>query len=83
MHKILFFLENAKMFWSLSEVYPDAATVWQAFEDALNAQRGIVLYRPAYERYLYQVLQEFMDDNVQYLEFRGTLTPVSLNIVLL
>ncbi|XP_037796782.1 adenosine deaminase 2-like [Penaeus monodon] len=58
------------------EVYPDAATVWQAFEDALNAQRGIVLYRPAYERYLYQVLQEFMDDNVQYLEFRGTLTPM-------
>lgn len=71
------------MFWSLPEAYPDANAAWQAFEDALDAQRGIVLYRPAYESYLYQVLQEFMEDNVLYLEFRGTLTPVSLCLVLL
>nr|XP_027227968.1 adenosine deaminase 2-like [Penaeus vannamei] len=58
------------------EAYPDANAAWQAFEDALDAQRGIVLYRPAYESYLYQVLQEFMEDNVLYLEFRGTLTPM-------
>ncbi|XP_042879327.1 adenosine deaminase 2-like [Penaeus japonicus] len=58
------------------EAYPDISSAWDAFEDALSAQKGIVLYRPAYESYLYQALKEFMEDNVLYLEFRGTLTPM-------
>ncbi|XP_042880560.1 adenosine deaminase 2-like [Penaeus japonicus] len=58
------------------EKYPDINAVWSAFEQSLIALTGMVMYRPAWEAYLYRVLQEFAADNVLALEFRGTLPPL-------
>ncbi|XP_047472163.1 LOW QUALITY PROTEIN: adenosine deaminase 2-like [Penaeus chinensis] len=58
------------------EKYPDINSVWQAFEHGLIAMTDMVMYRPAWEAYLYRVLQEFADDNVLAIEFRGTLPPL-------
>ncbi|XP_037798810.1 adenosine deaminase 2-like isoform X2 [Penaeus monodon] len=58
------------------EKYPDINSVWQAFEHGLIAMTGMVMYRPAWEAYLYRVLQEFAADNVLAIEFRGTLPPL-------
>nr|XP_045590757.1 adenosine deaminase 2-like [Procambarus clarkii] len=55
------------------EKYPDLNSVWSAFEKVFIAITDMVMYRPAWEAYLYQALQEFADDNVLYIEFRGTL----------
>lgn len=59
------------------ELYPDINTVWTAFERGLIGISGMVMYRPAWESYLYRALEEFAKDSVLYLEFRGVLPPVS------
>lgn len=53
--------------------FPDINAVWSAFERTLIAMTGMVMYKPAWEAYLYRALQEFMEDNVLHVEFRGTL----------
>ncbi|XP_063587816.1 adenosine deaminase 2-like [Penaeus indicus] len=58
------------------ELYPDINTVWTAFERGLIGISGMVMYRPAWESYLYRALEEFADDSVLYLEFRGVLPPI-------
>ncbi|KAF5290659.1 hypothetical protein FQR65_LT01949 [Abscondita terminalis] len=35
--------------------------------------KGIVNYRPVFEEFFYQALKELYDDNVMYLEYRGTI----------
>lgn len=55
------------------ERYPDINTVWSIFQGYFIAITDLVMYRPAWEAYLYHALQEFADDNVLYVEFRGTL----------
>ncbi|XP_066953421.1 adenosine deaminase 2-like [Macrobrachium rosenbergii] len=55
------------------EKFPDINAVWRAFESTLIAMTGMVMYRPAWEAYLYHALLEFMEDNVLHVEFRGTL----------
>lgn len=59
-----------------AEKYPDINVVWSAFEGTLIALSGMLMYRPAWEAYLYRALSEFVDDNVLYVEFRGTLSPI-------
>ncbi|MPC85399.1 Adenosine deaminase CECR1 [Portunus trituberculatus] len=59
------------------EKYPDINTVWSIFQGYFMAITDLVMYRPAWEAYLYHALGEFADDNVMYIEFRGTLPPVS------
>lgn len=61
-------------------MYPDINTVWSIFQGYFMAMTDLVMYRPAWEAYLYQALSEFADDNVLYVEFRGTLPPVSPSV---
>ncbi|KAK7079061.1 cat eye syndrome chromosome region, candidate 1 [Halocaridina rubra] len=55
------------------EAYPDINKVWSSFESTLIALTGMVMYRPAWEVYLYRALEEFKQDNILHVEFRGTL----------
>lgn len=58
------------------ELYPDINTVWSIFQGYFIAITDLVMYRPAWEAYLEQALTEFADDNILYVEFRGTLPPL-------
>lgn len=58
------------------EKYPDENAAWAAFQGYFVAITDMLMYRPAWEGYLYHALQEFVDDNVLYIEFRGTLPPI-------
>ncbi|KAK8401600.1 hypothetical protein O3P69_001022 [Scylla paramamosain] len=58
------------------EKYPDINTVWDVFQAYFDTINGLVMYRPAWETYLYHALGELADDNVLYVEFRGSLTPL-------
>lgn len=59
------------------KVYPNTDVVWQRFYALFGASDGLVFYEPVFKAYFYEALQEFYDDNVQYIEFRGLLTKVS------
>ncbi|XP_063915321.1 adenosine deaminase 2-like [Zophobas morio] len=49
----------------------DINEVWSAFEDIFEFVAPLFDYRQFLHDYLYQVLREFHDDNVKYLEIRG------------
>ncbi|KAF5290658.1 hypothetical protein FQR65_LT01948 [Abscondita terminalis] len=53
--------------------YKGINEVWTAFQNMFSTNYGLVTYGPVFEDYLYQVLQELYDDNVMYIEIRGTL----------
>ncbi|KAF2348628.1 Adenosine deaminase-related growth factor [Trinorchestia longiramus] len=53
------------------EAYPTVDAAWQRFNQYFESIDGIVSYRPAFEAYHTQSLQELLQDGVQYLEFRG------------
>lgn len=59
-----------------SIVYSDINTVWNKFMELFICFGPIVTYSEAWKDYYRQALQEFYDDGVQYLEFRGTLPEV-------
>ena len=61
-----------------ADAYPDINAVWNAFERSLAAPNGIILYAPVFVDYIYQGLQSFYDDNVQYIEIRTSLAAVRL-----
>ncbi|XP_008216020.3 adenosine deaminase 2-like [Nasonia vitripennis] len=48
--------------------------VWNKFQEIFAVIKGLVTYRPAFEIYFYQALQELYDDNVMYFEFRASLS---------
>ncbi|KAF2898264.1 hypothetical protein ILUMI_07905 [Ignelater luminosus] len=56
------------------EKYPDINTVWKAMEDIFKTVDVMLNYKPIFQEYLYQALQELYDDNVMYLEIRVTLS---------
>ncbi|XP_069683236.1 adenosine deaminase 2-like [Periplaneta americana] len=51
--------------------YPDINAVWKIFIKIFRTVRGLIFYRPAFESYYLQVLKEFKEDNVMYLELRS------------
>lgn len=53
--------------------YKDINAVWDAFMNAFITLTPIITYKPVFEEYFYEVLQRLYNDNIQYLEFRGTL----------
>lgn len=59
------------------ETYPTINDVWAAFENTLIAASGIITYEPVFVDYLYEGLQSFYKDNVQYMEIRTTLPKVA------
>lgn len=56
--------------------YSDIDAVWARFMQLFGAFDPIVLNDEVWVEYYYESLKEFLDDNVQYLEFRGLLPPV-------
>ncbi|XP_058123325.1 adenosine deaminase 2-A-like [Anopheles ziemanni] len=70
--------ESIRRYFSLYEedplkVYKSINDVWSRFTKMFFALDPIVTYRPVWESYFRAALQEFYDDNVMYLEFRGVL----------
>mgnify|MGYP005983757957 FL=1 len=51
--------------------YGDINAVWSTFQGIFGFVSPLFDYRQFLHDYLYQVLQEFNDDNVKYLEIRG------------
>nr|CAD7569790.1 unnamed protein product [Timema californicum] len=58
------------------ERYPNINVAWQKFSGLFSVVNGMVTYRPLFEEYYYQTLQEFLDDGVAYIELRGVLPNV-------
>ncbi|XP_072506251.1 adenosine deaminase 2 isoform X4 [Notamacropus eugenii] len=56
--------------------YSDQAVIWARFENIFTATEGLVHYAPVFKEYFTRGLEEFYEDNVQYLELRATLYPV-------
>lgn len=54
----------------------DINYVWSRFKSIFGILGGIVCYDEVWKAYYHQALQEFLDDGVQYLEFRGLLPTV-------
>lgn len=53
--------------------YKDINAVWGAFMDIFIVLTPLLTFRPVFEDYFYEVLQHLYNDNVMYLEMRGTL----------
>lgn len=53
--------------------HPDIDAAWTAFQNTFATVESLVLYKPLFKEYFYQALLELYEDNVKYLEFRGTL----------
>lgn len=58
------------------EAYKDVNSVWEAFSKTFKTIQPLINYEPVLKKYLYRALEEFHQDNVKYVEFRGTLSPV-------
>lgn len=56
--------------------YPDINAVWKKFESGIQTITLMITYKPVFADYFYQGLQELYDDNVNYVEVRGTLPVV-------
>jgi len=63
------------------KVYPTAGDIWRRFVLVYRSISGLLMYAPVSRAYLYQTLQEFRDDGVQYIELRTTLMPVCTRFV--
>ncbi|KAJ4432791.1 hypothetical protein ANN_21430 [Periplaneta americana] len=61
------------------EAYPDVNTVWKVFEKITKTVNGLVYYKPAFERYFYQLLKEFHEDNIMYAELRSEVSGVNIH----
>ncbi|XP_046383726.1 adenosine deaminase 2-like isoform X1 [Ischnura elegans] len=55
------------------EKYPNIDVVWEYFYRILDLVGGLVTYKPVFAEYYKRTLEEMRDDNVIYLELRGTL----------
>ncbi|KAL8610339.1 hypothetical protein ACOMHN_041153 [Nucella lapillus] len=55
-----------------ASVFPSIRAVWQRFELYFVGLLPTVNYRPVFTAYLWQTMQEALDDGVQYIELRFT-----------
>jgi len=63
-----------------SEAYPNINSVWDKFNKVFGALFSLLSYVPVTKDYFYQAFTEFMEDNVQYLEFRTVLPSLCPNM---
>ncbi|XP_061773958.1 adenosine deaminase 2-A [Nerophis ophidion] len=54
-------------------LYPNQDVVWEKFDLAFNAARGLITYAPVFRDYYYHGLKQFYTDNVMYVELRALL----------
>lgn len=59
-----------------SVAYKDTNDVWNKFMSLFILVEPLVTYVPVWRDYYRQSLKEALEDNVQYVEFRGLLPPV-------
>jgi len=57
-------------------VHGDLTWAWSTFEKMIGAVSQITNLASIFEDFMYQAYSEFLQDNVQYIEFRTTLHPV-------
>ncbi|XP_063241785.1 adenosine deaminase 2-like [Bacillus rossius redtenbacheri] len=55
------------------EEYPDINTVWKKFSEIFSTIFEMVTYRPVFEEYYHQTLEELWEDGLLYSELRGIL----------
>ncbi|XP_030385308.1 adenosine deaminase 2-A [Scaptodrosophila lebanonensis] len=53
--------------------FDDNNAAWQQFMTIFSLVNGLLFYAPVWADYYYNALEEFLADNVQYVEFRTTL----------
>lgn len=58
------------------KAYPTINDVWRQFLHVFDVANGLINYAPVFRDYFYEALDEFRQDNVQYLEVRGLLPQV-------
>uniref|UniRef100_A0ABD2WI84 adenosine deaminase n=1 Tax=Trichogramma kaykai TaxID=54128 RepID=A0ABD2WI84_9HYME len=51
--------------------YEDLNVVWNDFEEIFDTVKGIITYRPVFEKYLRGVLEEVYKDNIMFIEVRS------------
>lgn len=56
-----------------SEEQEDIDTVWVRFNKVYYAIKSLILYRPVREKFFYESLKRFYNDNVMYIEIRSGL----------
>ncbi|KAF2879247.1 hypothetical protein ILUMI_26924 [Ignelater luminosus] len=56
--------------------YKNINIVWKTFMEVFSTIDSLILYKPVFQEHFYQALKELYEDNVLYLEFRGTLPTV-------
>ena len=50
--------------------------IWQTFKKAVIAIHGIIFYYPAFKAYIYNALDEMLQDNVQHVQIRTSLPTI-------
>ncbi|XP_052738943.1 adenosine deaminase 2-like [Bicyclus anynana] len=53
------------------EVYTDVNAVWSYFQNYFIQTTGLFTYKPVWEKYFYDSLLAFRDDNIMYAEVRS------------
>ena len=53
--------------------YPNLNAVWDKFNKVFGALFSLLQYVPVAKDYFYQAFTEYLEDNVQYVEFRTVL----------
>lgn len=63
---------------SLNAVDPGANVeeTWRKFKSVFSLNYYMLSYRPVFEDYLYEALEELHKDNIVYVEFRGNVMPL-------
>ena len=56
-----------------SNEYPNLNAVWGRFNKVFGALFSLLSYVPVAKDYFYQAFTEYLEDNVQYVEFRTVL----------
>lgn len=59
-----------------SQMYPDINSVWKVFSGLFETITPMITYKPVFMDYIYNFLEEFHRDNVNYVEIRTTIPAV-------
>ena len=59
-----------------ANVYPNVNAVWAKFSRVFSSLMGLLGYAPVAKDYFYEGFKEFMEDNVNYMEFRTVLPKI-------
>lgn len=75
---VLYFDENLKKHFTLFTEddairSADINTIWQRFDKVYYILRPLLGYRPVREKYFYDALKKFYEDNIMYIEIRSGL----------